>query len=402
LAPTRARTPLRLSVDSFQPQGRQPLVARTGADGFDGPAPAPSARTTQQALAEMETLLGGAPTSFSSVDGAEVVQDGVSADDRADQDPISGRYKTAMSQLQANEQLVNQKLESLTPEQRNAYTQVMGQVMTIFPAGDPVAALALQKLLLSNKLTEGTSLKDGKTVLDGLLQVATGPVGEGFSRQQLLANLIQEIATPEAICQGTKGTCTVTTVAIQLARDNPAEYVRLVAGLASPSGEVLTAGGRTLHAERDALGATDGRTNVQELLAPALMEYAYPRLDYRNEGDDGHYRGDTLVKRGLNSQGLDRVLEAIYGESFVQQDVRKGLLKRRPDVVMKKIEEQLAQGKEVLLGLKWGDSAHKVLVTGTENVNGTEYLLYINPWGREERVPKDELLTRLIDFNYAE
>jgi hypothetical protein len=55
----------------------------------------------------------------------------------------------------------------------------------------------------------------------------------------------------------------------------------------------------------------------------------------------------------------------------------------------------------VLVGIWWGDDAtHKVLVTGMENINGTDYVRYINPWGREERVTKDEFQSRLYDLNY--
>ncbi|HEX8697701.1 MAG TPA: hypothetical protein VF815_02585 [Myxococcaceae bacterium] len=415
LEPAQARAQLPLNTDAFGPvasllprsadiaqrlkfpldglPGRRPLP-----DIFDIPFPPQPSRTTSKALEEMDTLLAGAPTSYSSEGGAEVIRDGVSADAAEDQMPEQERYQTAKTQVEANAPLEQRKLESMTPAQRDAYQQVKQELMTIQPAGDPVAALALQKLLLTGKLTEGTSLRDGMTVLDGLSRLASSPVMEGFDRQQLLANLTQEIATPSTINQGGKGTCTVTCVAIMLARQNPAEYVRLIAGLASPAGEVTTASGKVLRPERDALYVDVGRTDVQQLLAPALMELAHPRLDYRNE-EDAQYRRNKEIHGGLNSREVDRVLEGIFDDRYKRRDVG-GFLEMGNKKAMRKIQEELGDGKEVLAGLKWGDSAHKVLVTGIENVNGQEYVHYINPWGREERIPKDEFRDRLIDFNH--
>ena len=415
LAPAQTSTPVQLSADSFGLQrdfGAASLgdafVGRRLPDGFEfprlprlPPIPLPSQfpKTTRQALAEMDTLLGGAPLSEDSQGGAEVTRDGLDANSDQDVEPLGDRYKAAMSQLEANSHIEQRKLEGLTPEQRDAYVQLRGQLMTIAPAGDPVAALALQKLLFSQKLTEGTSLRDGMTVLDGLSRLANGPVGEGLDRQKLLADLIQEVATPTTINQGDKGTCTATCVAIQLARKNPAEYVRLVAGLASPSGVAITASGDVLRPERDAVTAPGSRTQVQKLLAPALMELANPRLDYRNE-EDAQFRGDKEDHGGLNSHEVDRVLESLYPGRFKRDQVG-GFLSPSPKKIMGKIEDQLARGSDVLVGIWWGDDAtHKVLVTGMENINGTDYVRYINPWGREERVTKDEFQSRLYDLNY--
>lgn len=50
--------------------------------------------------------------------------------------------------------------------------------------------------------------------------------------------------------------------------------------------------------------------------------------------------------------------------------------------------EELAAGRDVLVGIKWGDGGHKVLVTGTETRDGVDYVKIINPWGREELIPR--------------
>jgi len=43
-----------------------------------------------------------------------------------------------------------------------------------------------------------------------------------------------------------------------------------------------------------------------------------------------------------------------------------------------------------------------VVVTGTETVDGQQYVNYINPWGREERMTRDEFMDRLNNFNYED
>lgn len=66
------------------------------------------------------------------------------------------------------------------------------------------------------------------------------------------------------------------------------------------------------------------------------------------------------------------------------------------------IDTQLRAGTEVPVALSWGTNGgyHKVLVTGTETVDGKEYVNYINPWGREERMPREDFEKRLADISY--
>jgi hypothetical protein len=202
-----------------------------------------------------------------------------------------------------------------------------------------------------------------------------------------MADLVQELATPSAINQGPVGTCAATSVCIHMVRSNPAEYVRLVAGLASPAGAVSTASGKMLRREPDALTDSISRSEVQKLIAPAFMEIANPRKDYQNG------------QGGLNAKEVDRILEAVYDDRFKKHYV-DGFLQMRPKKAMERLEEQLAQGEDVLAGLDWDGGGHKVLVTGTETVDGKQYVNYINPWGQEERMSRDEFMDRLENFNY--
>jgi hypothetical protein len=415
-------------VTSVQPQALARALPRPAADAFVPQAPAPrvaageNAFETQQtqgfaklgfgkfpglenllpmlkAMGAMDTLLRGERISGSSAGNAEVTRDAADVNTVSDQRPDSARYQEANAQLQANAQLEEQRLANLPPEHRDTYLRVKQQLMAIVPAGDPVAALSLQKLLFTGKLTEGPSLKDDRNVSQGLAHLLNAPLAEGIDRQQLLADLVQELATPSAINQGPVGTCAATSVCIHMVRSNPAEYVRLVTGLASPEGAVATASGKMLRREPDAITDTTGRSEVQKLIAPAFMEIANPRQDYRNGPPEGQYRGDKFKGSGLDAKEVDRILEAVYDDRFKKHHV-DGFLQMRPSKAMERIEEQLAQGEDVLAGLDWDGGRHKVLVTGTETVDGQRYVNYINPWGREERMTRDEFMDRLNNFNY--
>ena len=208
--------------------------------------------------------------------------------------------------------------------------------------------------------------------------------------------MVQECATPSAVNQDTKGTCVATSIEIQLLRTNPAEYVRLVSGLASPAGEVKTAGGDVLKVEPDALTDDTDRSLSQRLLAPALMEVGNGRSDYDNT-EDQHHGPESDGKSGLTPAQADRVLESLYGKDFaftVTDDAKK------KEAGTQFVLDEVAAGRSVLVGLQWGDGGHKVLVVGTETRDGQEYVKIINPWGREESIPKDDFEKRLRNVNY--
>jgi hypothetical protein len=358
------------------------------------------ARSREAALAEADLLLGGFPD-FSKKEteqGAVILRDAEHVNSGDDTDPTSTRHIAAKEAVEANAALEEEALQSLSPEQRAQYQAVKQELLAIEPEGDPVSALALQKMLLEGSLPGDKALGGDGTLLDQLHGLATQTVGEGIDRRQLLSDVVQEVATPESIAQRNKGTCAATSVAVQLAMENPAEYVRLVSGLASPEAQVTLADGKTV-IQREQLGTfkEDIRSESQELLAPALMEAANGSgLDYQ-DGTDSHYdeNGD-YVHKGLNATESDRLAEAVFARPY---DTMPNIdTPEEQAEAWERIQEHTANGETVAVGMSWGpNEAHKVVVTGT-GVNpktGEEYVEYTNPWGRTERMPKDEFLDRV-------
>lgn len=346
-----------------------------------------AARTEADAIKEADKLLLGGATNRQE-NGADITRDAPNVNDSQDTTDTSARHKAAEAQLEANKALEEQHLAKMSTEDRAKYESVK---QTCLDKNDPVAALALQKMLFEGKLTGGEDKKGEGTALDHLAKLADPKteLAEGIDRGQLVTDLVQEMATPSSINQGPRGTCAPTTIAIQLAMDNPAEYARIAAGLASPEGTVELAGGQTLTRE-DGTAADDGtgRSVSQRLMGSAFMELANGDRDYKNDTGDG---------AGAWSNDLDKLYEAVMGRSM--SDKRLDTDEKRADA-MDIIDTQLRAGASVPVALKWGDGYHKVLVTGTETIDGQEYVKYTNPWGREERLPREEFEKRLADISY--
>ncbi|MBL8952994.1 MAG: hypothetical protein JNK82_19610 [Myxococcaceae bacterium] len=339
------------------------------------------------AVQEADDLLAG-PVTGRSENGAVVTRDPQNVNSPEDTNPRSARHQAAKEQVEANRRLEEERLAQMSPEDRASYEAVRARCRE---ANDPVAELALQKLLLEGKLPGANDLKGEGNLLSHLARLSdpNTPLADGVDRDQLVTDLVQELATPTSINQGPRGTCAPTSIAVQLAMENPAEYARIAAGLASPSGEVRLAGGETLRRE-DGTAADDGsgRSTVQRMMGPAMMEMG---------NGDQNYDSATDAGAGAWSPELDHLYEQIMGRPMSEQ--RTTTDEQRADA-MATIDAEVAQGQTVPVALAWPGGYHKVLVTGTETVDGVEYVKYVNPWGREERMPRDEFERRIADVSW--
>lgn len=349
-----------------------------------------TSRDTADALRDADQILRGPAVDRASDGTAEVTRDAAKVDDSRDTNVNDPRHQAALEQLEANKPLETAALETMTPSQRAQYQSVKDRCLE---ANDPVAALALEKMLLDGKLPGDKDLKGEGTTLDQLAKLSdeNTPLAEGIDRNQLVTDLVQELATPSSIGQGQRGTCAPTTLAIQLAMHDPAEYARIAAGLASPEGTVQLAGGQTITREANSIeGDTSNRAITQRLIGGAFMELA---------NGDRNFDDDTGEGKGAWSNDLDVLYEAVTGKKM--SDQRLTTDEQRAGA-MDIIDTQLRAGTEVPVAISWGTEGgyHKVLVTGTETVDGKEYVNYTNPWGREERMPREDFEKRLADISY--
>ncbi len=347
-------------------------------------------RTKADALQEANDLLLGPELDRKSGD-ATVTRDAPNVNSSQDTDETSDRHIAAQAQVDANAELEEAALKDFTPEQREQYEAVK---QACLDANDPVAALGLQKMLLEGKLPGPTDLAGEGTTLDHLATLAdpNTPLAQGVDRAALVTDLVQELATPSAVNQNPKGTCAPTAIAVQLAIQNPAEYARIVAGLASPDGEVELAGGTTLQREPGTeVDDGSGRSQVQRLMAPAFMEMANGDENYNNRTDAG---------RGAWADELDVLYEQVWGRPMSSEVYGTDATPEEQAAAMETMDDVLRAGGLVPMAIEYGTGLHKVLVTGTETIDGVEYVKYINPWGREERMPRDEFEGHVVDISW--
>ncbi len=72
---------------------------------------------------------------------------------------------------------------------------------------------------------------------------------------------------------------------------------------------------------------------------------------------------------------------------------------------MRIIDSELAQDRNVMTGMRFEEpgkqhSFHEVLVTGTSQESGKDYVHFTNPWGDEERMTRDDFKNRVFSANY--
>lgn len=211
-------------------------------------------------------------------------------------------------QITENAPLEEEALAALSSEEQAAFKELRALVQD-----DPMALLSLQKLLAEKSLTQGEKSHGSKRLLDELTALSKATLAEGLDRKNLLTDTIQEIAMPSAINQTSRGTCTVTTLQILMAKEHPAEYTRLIAGLASTSGEVKLANGDLIKREPGTEKPDDTtRSDSSRLWQPALMEYGNGKdIDYDNAKDTNIRSDGKDLGMGLTMSGVKTAMEAL-------------------------------------------------------------------------------------------
>ncbi|MCA2979428.1 MAG: hypothetical protein INH37_14210 [Myxococcaceae bacterium] len=163
----------------------------------------------------------------------------------------------------------------------------------------------------------------GHTLLSNLAALASQPLHASLaghtSTEELLEGVLTDVMNPNRIEQGTAATCTVASMQFELVADEPAEYARLMAGLAGASGVVKMRGGGDLRlgpGDADPRGRS-GRSASQALFQSAAMEYANGRF-----ANYDPVLGVTVdARRGQERLGLkpadqQALLEKLFGVKY--------------------------------------------------------------------------------------
>lgn len=286
----------------------------------------------------------------------------------------------------ASKAAAEKAIAALPAQARQQLAQLSSQL-----AGHPRGLAALQRLARDGKLLKKDA-QGGHTLLHHLHAIGTQPVPAELKQAgqaNLLAQTLTELAQPEAIAQKGRNTCAATCLQHIMAERHPAEYARLIAGLASSQGVVQTATGKTLarHAQwtsDEDWSSRDGnvRSISSRLLQPALMQHG-GTFDYDNV-EDGHVI-PVLNKAvmGMLPHEIANTYRALTGERY-NADVLIGDAKRE------RVLKGATPERPVLLALNYAEEQgelgpHWLEIVGYDEQRG-EMIAY-NPRGQREAVP---------------
>ena len=213
---------------------------------------------------------------------------------------------------------------------------------------------------LSDAQTQQLQAIGGSKLLQNLDSLATEPLAPGIDRKKLVAEAVAGVLDPSTIREGTANTCGAATTETMLAQQNPAEYVRLVAGLASRQGTVTLANGQTLTRNTGWYKAQiPGAAN--QLLQTAFMAYAAggynAATDTRADGQKGLYDNEEAYLQ-----------QSVLGKADVEVDGNS-------NATMAKIAAQANSGTPVSVLVDLNGEGHYVEVKSVKN----DQVSYVDP-----------------------
>lgn len=230
-------------------------------------------------------------------------------------------------------------------------------------------------------------------VLSAMNDLTTTPLHPEMEaqKQELIQSTIQDVAFPERVAQHNKGTCVASSIQIHYILEQPQNYIQLVAGLASPSGQVgepIIHGRRPMERDNDTLTTDNsGRSVSNRLVGASFMEFANGRLwEYHNLEDTHSILKDNS---GLFQFQGTRLMNALMGDNYRNLSA---LVPR--DRKLDLIETALDKGYTVPTGISWGtNSGHEINISRIDRDNDTVY--FMNPWGELHTMAFDEFYDRL-------
>lgn len=304
------------------------------------------------------------------------------------------RREAIMEQIKASPR-AKQNFEALNPDQQAKFLAlcealppnpgILGGIMGGLGGSPPQQQNGtdpnLITLLESGKLLDTDP--EGHTLLDNLSALSTQKCAQGIDGRQILRDVVLAVANPNSIHQGYKGTCGPTTIEYLHAKNSPADYVRVIAGLCSEEGKVRLRNGEELTRDQGCVAEDNsGRTAASRIYQASMMEFADGDEEYDN-ATDGHYRyrqqGDLTVPDkthgGLYTNELQRVMDGVlpYQSEFASPGTG----------AEQEIRSLVQQGLPVVALIKW--------VTNPDHTTGNHYLVIEsfddtsvslrNPWG---------------------
>lgn len=262
-----------------------------------------------------------------------------------------------------------------SPQQRAELVDLLGSVA---PGDMVLVALLADNLRLAfNQDSRGATLVDN---LDAIANQPLNPAINDASPQDLLHSVMMESISPATqVNQSSYGTCTVTSLEYALAAKQPAEYARLVAGLAGPSGIATMQGGGELDLQPEYYAAhlpNDDRSASEVLFQSATMDFGDGALDYDASTDVNA----PQAFGGLTTDQQTQVAARLFNRPYVTW-----LPAQFNDIISALAVLQQLDGRKlptpIVVDIKVGDLANP-LYHALDFLGAADGEIYFrNPWG---------------------
>lgn len=267
-------------------------------------------------------------------------------------------------------------------------------------ADSPRVQAALDSLAADGKLTQVAA--GGGTLLAHLEKIANAPLDKTVEaeRSDLLGEVIIEVQQSGSVAQRGMNTCGASSAAAHLCYSDPAEYARLVAGLASPAGTVKTANGVELKRDEkwDLDCDTQSKTGIQRTLSGRLLQPAIMDLGAINEYDNETDLDRIWVARmGTKPAGVERQMEALTGKNWDWTSTTTGIGRNQVADRLK----GASLDHPVIVAMNYNDegevspSFHWIRVVGYDEAS-KQIIIRNTQRGTEERIDYGEFRERMF------
>lgn len=315
-----------------------------------------------------------------------------------------------------------QAIEALPAAERSVFDRVAAVVSHDVAATNALRRLALEGMLQASKDMEGHTLLQALDVVG-----KQDPVS-------VLENVLPEVVNPSVIRQGYSGTCSTTALQIQFAREQPAEYVRVIGALAGEGTVKLRGATMTRVPGTERVGAVNGapdpRSDSGRLFQSAAMLLGSgPGITYdiakdelvdaqgkvvglglfpkeqvivaRALGFEGDPKGVWLsdVEPGASKESLDEYFAATdrgdpdaYAKFSAATQVWSG---RAASKLLAILDRALADGLEALIDIAWFDDKRQPHCVVLRRLDA-DMAIYDNPHGTREAITRAELEARIL------
>lgn len=311
-----------------------------------------------------------------------------------------------------DKKIVRQRLTTLSPAAKKCYQRVQKRTRRLQKHnGEDYVRIpdAVDKLLIDGRL-ESSLDAEGESLIKNLADLCDDREIPRSHQNDVIGWTVTHLAYPSQSFTQVKGvgTCAPTVLAYDLAEEKPAEFVRLVNGLASKDRQVTLADGQVM--ER-AVGSIEGRlssgTPVARMLQGSFMNFAGPGEEYRIQ--EGKF--EDSEETGLAADFVEKLFEAVENREL---DIRTSFSAEEMRVALATVDDSLPVVVRWTKEKKDGEithAYHMVLVKAQDD----QYVEFRNPWGKtadhaladsgreildngNERLPRKEFYERL---NYA-